>query len=160
MFVPEYDPAYDPLEHLDQMKIHHVRHTLNGHNAIWVPERRMVISDRNLRSELLRPTLAHECDHAVNDDCAGHHPRNESRANLHSAFRLIYPPLWDSMTALHSDYDQICLEIGITRRQFRAYYDHHRRLAAARERRERLGDTVYENPKMGAGQWTRKFEVA
>ena len=160
MFLPEYDPAYDPLEHLEKLKVRHVRHALNGHNAIWVPERRMVITDRNLRSELFRPTLAHECDHVVNDDCAGHHPRNEARANLHSAFRLIDPKLWESLTPFHSDYDQICLEVGITRRQFLAYYDYTKRQEASRMRRERFGNTLYLNPRMGAGQWAEKTEVA
>ena len=160
MFIPEYDPAYDPVEHLDQMRIPIIRHRLDGHNAIWVPERPMVIVDRGLRADLLRPTLAHECDHVAHNDAGGHHPRNEARANLHSALRLIDPAQWDALTPIHSDYDYICLELGITRRQFRAYLEHRRRADARRQRRERIGNTLYLDPKMGAGQWTKRLEVA
>lgn len=160
MFSLEYDPAYDPLEHLDLMKVRLVRHTLSDHNALWVPERQMVIVDRNLRSDLLRPTLAHECDHAEKQDCGGHAPRNEARANLCSAQRLINPSLWDELTPIVSDYDEICLELGVTRRQFRAYYEDRRRKDSSSPKMERVGNTVYIGPKMGAGQWLKKVEVA
>lgn len=156
----EYDPAYDPVEHLDRLKVRIVKHTLSRENAIWSPERRMIVLGRNLAPELVRPTLTHECDHVLHDDCGGHHVRNEARANLHSAIRLINPVEWKKLTRAHSDYDRICLELGITRRQFRAYHENELRTAAKRARLERYGNALYLEPKMGAGQWAMKLEVA
>jgi len=163
MELPEYDPVFDPVERFDQLKIPVITHTLRNANALWVPERYengMVLLHRGLRSELVRPTLTHEHAHVANGDCGGHHPSNEARANLHSALRLINPGAWNELTALHTDYDYICLELGITRRQFRAYHDHKRAVRNSGIRLERVGKTTYLDPKMGAGQWTRKYEVA
>lgn len=156
MILPKYDPAYDPVEHLDRMGVRIVRHSLNNSNAIWVPERKFVILDRKLRSDLVRPTLGHECVHVEFNDAGGHHPKNESRANLHSGLRLTSPSLWESLTAIHSDYDYICLELGITRRQFLAVYDYRKQQAALSSKLERLGATTYLEPRMGAGQFLAK----
>lgn len=163
MDLPEYDPAFDPVERFDRLKIPVITHTLRNANALWVPERYvngMVLLNRGLASELVRPTLAHEHSHVANGDCGGHHPSNEARANLHSALRLINPDAWKELTALHSDYDYICLELGITRRQFRAYAEHQQREEARRVRMEQVGNVTYIGSKMGAGQWTVKVEVA
>ncbi|WP_025132758.1 hypothetical protein [Leucobacter sp. PH1c] len=153
-----YDPAYDPVELLDRMKTRIVVHSIEL-PAIWVPERNMVIRDRNLRPDLIRPVLAHECVHVEHSDPGGHHPRNEARANLHSALRITNPGEWDKLTACHSDYDRICIELGITRSQFLAYHEHRKRLATARDRLERYGNTIYRAPRMGAGQWAQRLEV-
>ncbi|MCW2286934.1 hypothetical protein EDF60_1579 [Leucobacter luti] len=66
--------------------------------------------------------LTHEYLHVVNNDPGGHNPRNEARANLMAALTLIDPNRWSDLTSIHSDYDHICLELGITRAQFMAYY--------------------------------------
>ncbi|QAB17099.1 hypothetical protein Leucomu_03460 [Leucobacter muris] len=153
-----YDPAYDPVEHLDRMKIRLVVHSI-GLPAIWVPERNMVVRDRGLRADLIRPVLGHECVHVENGDPGGHHPRHEVRSNLHSALRLIDPAEWAKLTASHSDYDRICLELGITRSQFLAYHDHERRSAASRRRLERYGDAIYLEPRMGVGQWAARISA-
>lgn len=163
MSLPKYDPTFDPLERFEQLKIPVITHTLRDANALWVPERYengMVLVNRGLPSGLIRPTLAHEHAHVANGDCGGHHPSNEARANLHSALRLINPHAWDELTSIHSDYDYICIELGITRRQFRAYAEHRQQEDAQRVRIERLGDVTYIGPKMGAGQWQARIEVA
>ena len=77
-----------------------------------------------------RAVLAHECAHAENNDPAGHHPRNESRANLAAAQRLINPREWNALTRVYGDYDRICVDLGITREQFIAYHEHEARRAA------------------------------
>lgn len=163
MDLPEYDPTFDPLEQFDLMKIPVITHALQGANAIWVPERYengMILLNRGIEPWLVRPTLTHEHSHAIHADCGGHHPSNEARANLHSALRIINPATWDELTAVHADYDYICIELGITRRQFRAYAEHRRREAARKVRLEQIGDVVYIGPKMGAGQWEARIEVA
>ena len=160
MFLPEYDPSYDPLEHLDQMGVRLVKRVMFHANAIWIPDQKAVAMNRGLRSDLIRPTLSHECSHVENDDRGGHHPRNEARADLHAALRNVDPAEWDRLMGVHHDYDAICIELGITRRQFRAYHRHRQQEAAARVRLEQYGNAIYLDPKMGAGQWRMKFEVA
>ncbi|KAM9867055.1 hypothetical protein ACIFOC_00377 [Leucobacter aridicollis] len=155
-----YDPKYDPVEHLDALKVRLVKHTLHHEYAIWAPERRLVAIDRNTPAHLVRPVLSHEADHAEKNDVGGHHSKNETRANLNSALRLINPSEWDLLAATLTDYDRICLELGITRAQFRAYHEHRRSIDAARVRLDRIGDALYLNPKMGVGQWAMRFEVA
>ncbi|QIK63796.1 hypothetical protein G7068_11820 [Leucobacter viscericola] len=157
MILPQYDPSYDPVEHLEAMKVRLVRHTLHGHNALWVPERKLVIVDRGLRSDLTRPTLSHECSHVENCDIGGHHPKLELRANLHSALRLINPIAWNELTPHTSCYDTLCLELGITRRQFLAYVDYRKGLQKSGA--VRIGDTVYGDSKMGASQWSMKVSA-
>ncbi|MGW9020702.1 hypothetical protein ACWGOE_04360 [Leucobacter chromiiresistens] len=155
-----YDPSYDPVAELAKMGIRIVRHSLKHANAIWVRERRLVIVDRGLRPDLVRPTLAHEHQHAVNGDPGGHNHRDESRAVLESAKILIDPAEWDVLTYAHDDYDRVCMELGVMRDQFLAYYRFRQMRAASETRLERIGTAVYENPKMGVGNWTRKYEVA
>lgn len=142
------------------MGVRFVRHTLRDNNALWVPGRRLVVSDRALRHDLVRPTLAHECSHVEYNDTGGHHPRAEARANLHSALRLVNPALWDDLTSFVADYDEICLELGITRRQFRAYYEHKRRTDASQVRLQHIGNKIYADPRMWAGEWKEQMEVA
>lgn len=153
-----YDPTYDPVEHLDRMEVRLVRHTLNDLSAAWIPSRRMVILDRNVAAEHERPVLAHECSHVEHNDPGGHYPRAEHRANLISGLRLVDPSEWQALTTAHADYDRICLELGIVRGQFLALHKHFSNNRT--HRLERYGQAVYADPKMGAGQWSMKFEVA
>lgn len=155
-----YNPTYDPVEHLDQLKTKLLRHTLNSHEAIWIPERRLVLLDRSIREDRIKPVLAHECVHVEHNDMGGHHPRNEARADTISALRTIDPAEWRALTRATDDYDRICLDLGITRAQFMAFHTHHQRQATQHLRLEKIGATLYINPKMGSGQWTRKLEVA
>lgn len=90
----------------------------------------MILLDPNVNPALKIAVLTHECFHVVNNDPGGHNPRNEARANLMSALTLIDPSKWADLTSVHSDYDHICLELGITRAQFMAYYQFTTRKAA------------------------------
>ena len=160
MFLPEFDPTYDPLEHLDRGRVRLVKRVMFHSNAVWIPDRQTVVMNAGLRSDLVRPTLAHECFHAENNDFGGHHPKNEARADLHSALRLIDPTEWDRLAGVQEDYDAMCIELGITRRQFRKYHEHRRWGSSGASRLERYGNTIYVDPKMGVGQWKQKVEVA
>lgn len=155
-----YDPVYDPVEHLDALGVRLVRHKLESHDAIWIPERRMVIVDRGIRADRCRPVLAHECVHVEHDDLPGHNPRQENRADLVSARRLINEAEWAVLTRTHEDYDYICNELGVTRQQFLAFnsYKHKTKLQGARL--ERIGSMIYLDPRMGARQWAKRAEVA
>lgn len=153
-------PLYDPREHAEEMKVPIIRHTLDGIYGAWIPGKRVILLSRTIPAELEVPVLAHECDHAEHDDPAGHHPKYETRANLHAALRLIDEDEFEVLTTMYADYDRICLELGITREQFLAYRDYRSRIIEESTRIERIGEAVYVEPKMGAGQWAMKFEVA
>ena len=116
-----YQPDYDPRQHADEMNVQIIYHSLRDNYGVWVPERRIIIIDRNCPAHMQTPVLAHECDHAQHNDPAGHHARKEARANLNSARRLISPSEFDALTVMYPDYDRICLELGVTREQFTAY---------------------------------------
>lgn len=151
---------YDPREHADEMKVPIIRHTLRGLHAAWIPGKRVILLNRNIPSELETPVLAHECDHAEHDDPPGHHRRYESRADLHAAQRLIDAREFGILTSVYTDYDRICIELGVTREQFLAFREYRSQQVAHVRRVERIGDAVYVDPKMGAGQWAMKYEVA
>lgn len=125
-----YDPAFDPIERLAERRVRIVNRSLNNHDAIWLPRHNVVVLDTNIDPAMKRPVLTHEWVHVINNDPGGHHPRNEARANLISAMVLTDPDRWADLTPIYDDYDHICLEIGITRGQFMAYYQHHTRRAA------------------------------
>lgn len=160
MRLPEYDPAYDPVEHLAAMGFSLIRHTLRESWAITIPHQRRVLWDPAMPPYLKKPVLSHECSHVELGDPGGHHPRNEARADLHAALKNIDPTEWDRLTGVEHDYDAICIDLGITRAQFRAYYEHRQSVDRPALRLHRYGNAVYQDPKMGAGQWSRKFEVA
>lgn len=122
--------VYDPHAHAEKMGVRIIYHPLRASKGIWVPDKRIILCRPNLRPFVERAVLAHECVHAEHNDPAGHHPRNEARANLIAAQRLIDPREWSELTRVYSDYDHICLELGITREQFMAYHLHQLRKAA------------------------------
>ncbi|MBC9953275.1 hypothetical protein ICM05_01250 [Leucobacter sp. cx-42] len=125
-----YDPAFDPLERLADRGVQIIQHQLHKNDAIWIPRRNLIIVDEALHPMMLRPTLTHEWVHVINSDPGGHYPRFENRADLISARILTDPNQWADLTKIHGDYDHICLEIGITRGQFMAYYQDQLRKAA------------------------------
>lgn len=112
------------------MNVRIVYHPLRANKGLWVPDRRMILCRPNMRPFIERAVLAHECAHAEHNDPSGHHARNEARANLVAAQRLIDPREWSELTRVYSDYDRICVELGITREQFIAYHQHTKRKAA------------------------------
>lgn len=133
-----YQPGYDPHAHADEMNVRVVYHSLRDNYGIWVPERRMIIVDRGCPAHLVTPVLSHECDHALNNDPAGHHPRNEARANLNSARRLANLAEFDGLIAIYADYDRICLELGLTREQFTALAEWRRAQQHAEKKQKKL----------------------
>lgn len=132
-----YRLGYDPRQHADEMEVKIVYHSLSDNWGVWVPERRMIIVDRGCPAHLVTPVLAHECDHAEHRDPAGHHPRNEARANLNSARRLASIAEFDALTSAYTDYDRICIELGLTREQFTAMAQWRTAQLEQQRRRER-----------------------
>lgn len=106
-----------------------------------------------LRQE--RSVLAHEIAHAVFEDVPSKfgpvNAKQERRADEWAALRLITP---DDYQAAEEHWDghasAIAYDLGVTTNLVGAY----RRVLA------RIGDTVYVDARMGAGQWAHKLEVA
>lgn len=121
---------YDPHAHAERMNVRIVYHPLRSAKGLWVPDKRLILIRPGMRTYIERAVLAHECVHAEHNDPAGHCPRNEARANLIAAKRLIDPREWHALTRAYPDYDRICLELGVTREQFIAYHEDQLRRAA------------------------------
>lgn len=105
-----------------------------------------------LRQE--RSVLAHEVAHAVFEDVPSKfgpvNAKQERRADEWAALRLITPAAyriseehWDGHAAA------IAYDLGVTTKLVTAF----QRVLA------RVGDTVYVDPRMGAGQWLEKVEA-
>jgi len=115
---------YDPDAHAERMGVKYVYHPLRASKGLWLPEHGIILIRPGLRPFVERAVKAHENDHAEHDDPPGHHPRNEARANLNAAMKLIDPREWAELIRIYPDYDKICIELGITREMFRAYAEH------------------------------------
>lgn len=102
-----------------------------------------------------RSVLAHEIAHAVFADVPSKfgpvNAKQERRADEWAALRLITPGAyraseeqWDGHLAA------MAYDLGVTTKLITAF----QRVLA------RIGDTVYVDPRMGAGQWAHRVEVA
>lgn len=102
-----------------------------------------------------RSVLAHEIGHAVyQDSYAPPGPtrdRQEARANEWAARHLITPDAYaaaEQRRGIHAA--SLAYELGVTIELVEAY----QRLL------ERIGDTVYVAPRMGAGLWDHRVKVS
>lgn len=101
-----------------------------------------------------RSVLAHEIAHAVFADVPSKfgpvNAKQERRADEWAALRLIAP---DAYRASEAEWDghpsAIAYDLGVTTKLVTAY----QRVLA------RIGDTVYVDPRMGAGQWLDKITI-
>ena len=126
-----YDPSFDPVAKINALGVRIVKKPLQHNDAIWIPHRKLVILDPFMAPSRVKPVLTHEYAHIINGDQGGHDPRSEARANLVSSLILTDPIAWEDLTRIHSDYDHICIELGLTREQFIAYHHHRSRRKAA-----------------------------
>ncbi|UOQ58135.1 ImmA/IrrE family metallo-endopeptidase [Leucobacter allii] len=104
---------------------------------------------------LMRFTFAHELGHAAFRDVPSmfgpENARQERRADEWAALRLIELDAYREFEALREGHvPAIAHDLGVVTRCVEAY----QRLL------ERIGDTVYLDPHMGAGQWLAKVEAA
>lgn len=101
-----------------------------------------------------RSVLAHEVAHAVFEDVPSKfgpvNAKQERRADEWAALRLITP---DAYRSSEEEWDghpsAIAYDLGVTTKLVSAY----QRVLA------RIGDTVYVDARMGAGQWLEKVEA-
>lgn len=106
-------------------------------------------------ARLHRSVLAHELAHAAFGHRPSHfgpvHAKQERMAEEWAALRLISPADYRHVEDLHDGHaGAMALELGV----MRSIVDAYRGLLA------RLGGTVYVRPRMGAGMWAHREEVA
>lgn len=104
---------------------------------------------------LHRHTLAHELAHAVFGDVPTMfgpvNAKQERRADEWAALRLIDSDDYRAAEEIHGSHPPaLAQELNVVTRTVEAY----QRVL------ERIGDTVYLQPRMGAGQWALKEQVA
>lgn len=103
---------------------------------------------------LERSILAHELGHAVFGDVVSKHgpvnAKQERRADEWAALRLITPQAYAAAEERwHGHVGAIAYDLGVISRLVTTYQG----------LLTRIGDTVYQQPRHGTGQWTRRIEV-
>lgn len=110
---------------------------------------------RDMPTRLHRSVLAHECAHAVFADIPSMfgpvNRKQERRADEWAALRLITVDGYKRAEALHHGRpDAMAVEMNVTLGLVEAY----QRVLL------RVGDTVYLEPRMGAGQFLHREQIA
>lgn len=121
----------------------------------YIHSRRLIRLRRGMTDRLHRSVLAHECAHAVFGDTPSFFgpvtAKQERRADEWAALRLISPEEYRHAEALcHGHTGAMAVELHVIVDLVEAY----QRILT------RIGDTVYVDAKMGAGQWEHRTEVA
>lgn len=110
---------------------------------------------RGMSARHHRSVLAHELGHAAFADQPTRfgpvHAKQERRAEEWAALRLIDLNDYRHLEAVHTGHaGAIAVDLGVMRSIVEAY----QRVLL------RIGDTVYVKPKMGAGMWQHREDVA
>lgn len=121
----------------------------------YIHRSRVIRLRRGMTARLHRSVLAHECAHAVFEDAPSMFgpvtAKQERRADEWAALRLISPEEYRHAEALcHGHIGAMAVELNVIVDLVEAY----QRILT------RIGDTVYVDAKMGAGQWEHRTEVA
>lgn len=116
---------------------------------------RVIRLRRGMAARLHRSVLAHELAHAAFGDVPSRlgpvMAKQERRAEEWAALRLIHLDDYRHAEAVHDGHTgAIAYDLGVVRSIVEAY----QRVL------QRVGDTVYVRPKMGAGQWMHAEELA
>lgn len=121
----------------------------------YLHDRQLIRLRSGMAARLHRSVLAHEVAHAVFADVPSMfgpvNRKQERRADEWAALRLISPDAYRRAEAMHGCHPgALAVELGVITRIVEAY----QRVLA------RIGDTVYVDAKMGAGQWAHRERVA
>ncbi|WP_323985937.1 ImmA/IrrE family metallo-endopeptidase [Microbacterium plantarum] len=121
----------------------------------YVHQRKLIRLRHGMTNRLHRSVLTHECAHAVfGDEPSMFGPLNakqERRADEWAAMRLIRHEDYRNSEAIHHGHaGAMAHDLGVVRSIVEAY----QRILL------RVGDTVYIAPKMGAGMWAHREEIA
>jgi len=121
----------------------------------YIHEEKLIKIQFDLSTRVYRSTLPHECCHAIwGDEPSRFGPVNakqERRADEWAALQMIGLDEYRQQEARHDgNVEAIALALNVTADLVEAF----RRLLL------RVGDTVYVAPKMGAGEFLARVEVA
>ncbi len=126
-----------------------------GRDGEYHHDQKLIRLRRGMNARLHRSVLAHELGHAAFDDRPSRfgpvHAKQERRAEEWAALRLISIDDYRHVEQIHSGHPgAIAIELGVMRSI----------VVAFQSVLERLGDTVYVQPRMGAGMYTHREDVA
>ncbi|MEV8167378.1 ImmA/IrrE family metallo-endopeptidase [Microbacterium paraoxydans] len=121
----------------------------------YVHDKRLIRIQHDLRYRRYVSTLAHECCHAVFGDVPTMfgplNAKQERRADEWAAMQLIDPHDYRVEEARHDGHlEAMSIALRVTTDIVEAF----RRVLI------RIGEDVYVNPKMGAGQWAHRIGAA
>ena len=113
---------------------------------------RSIRLDPGMSARTMRSVLAHELGHAALGHTVTTHAvlrrRQERQADAWAARRLIAPAAYAAAEALRGTHRaSLAFELGVTIELVTAY----------QELLQRVGDTTYLDPRMGARQWAHRF---
>jgi Zn-dependent peptidase ImmA (M78 family) len=118
--------------------------------AMYVPALARIYFDLRLTAAERRSAVAHEIGHAhYGHDCTT--AANERQADAFAARLLIPADRYATLERVSPDMHYLADELNVTTRVVEAFRKHCV---------VRLGDTTYVRPKMGAGQWAARIEMA
>lgn len=128
---------------------------LRGRDGEYLHARRLIRLRPGMAARLHRSVLAHELGHAAYADVPSQfgpvNAKQERRADEWAALRLITIDDYRHVETVHSGHPgAMALDLGVMRSIVEAF----QRVLL------RLGDTVYQCPRMGAGQWDHREDLA
>lgn len=120
-------------------------------DGVYDHDRRRIRLRRGMSARHHRSVLAHELGHAAFGDTPTRfgpvHAKQERRAEEWAALRLIDIDDYRHLEAIHAGHPgAIAVDLDVMRSTVIAF----------QAVLERLGDTVYVRPRMGAGQWMER----
>lgn len=126
-----------------------------GRDGEYLHRRKTIRLRPGMSARLHRSVLAHELAHAAFADVPSKfgpvHAKQERRAEEWAALRLIDLDEYRHLEHIHHGHaGAIALDLGVMRSIVLAYQG----------LLERIGDTTYLRPKMGAGNWLHREEIA
>lgn len=124
-------------------------------DGVYDHDARRIRLRRGMSARHHRSVLAHELGHAAFGDTATRfgpvHAKQERRAEEWAALRLINLDDYRHLEAVHAGHPgAIAVDLDVMRSTVIAFQG----------LLERLGDTVYVRPRMGAGQWAHRERTA
>jgi hypothetical protein len=148
------DEYLEDLAHQAGIRIEYA-HLRDGRDGEYHHERKLIRLRPGMNARLHRSVLAHELGHAAFSHTPTRfgpvHAKQERMAEEWAALRLITPADYRHAEEIHAGHPgAMALDLGVMKSIVIAFQG----LLA------RLGDTVYVAPKMGAGMWTHREEVA
>jgi Zn-dependent peptidase ImmA (M78 family) len=117
--------GYDPYEHAERLGVQLVPGRLRASNALWVPEKRMIILQPRMKVIQERSVLAHELGHVE----LGHRddrPKHEVLADRFAAENLVDPDRLLELIDWAPNTAHLSLELGVTTKLMQVYLNVHR----------------------------------